>query len=42
MNKLLDVLTRIAHNLHEAMSARARSPLSAFLAHEERGGPAPR
>lgn len=41
MNKLLDVLNRIAQNLHEAMTARARSPLSAFLAHEERGGPVP-
>ncbi len=41
MNTLLAVLNRFAAALQTATQARLRAPLSAYLNHEERGGPAP-
>ncbi|MFO0583468.1 MAG: hypothetical protein U0229_14450 [Anaeromyxobacter sp.] len=41
VNTLLAVLNRFAAAFHIASQARLRAPLSAFLNHEERGGPAP-
>jgi hypothetical protein len=41
VNKLLATLNRLAKTLNDAMTARARSQLASFLAHEERGGPTP-
>lgn len=41
VNTLLAVLNRFAAAFQSATQARLRAPLSAYLSHEERGGPAP-